>query len=415
MLVNEEVVSQHAEETAFLWALRRRAVGEPHYSLEDLAALDERVDAHLDGLRVAGEVGWRFCHANLANHGPGEVFALAVLAFGAGDRDRMLEALQIGCSSPATLPGLVSALGWLDYATVSRWIGMLLDARTPAHRSVGIAACAVHCKDPGPALALAVDDPDAALRARALRTVGEVKRHDLLNRLRHHVRDEDEACRFWAAWSLALNGQQEGVALLTEWFLRDDAFAQCALQVALRALPLADSREWISSLTRTLARTRFAVTGAGVVGDPASVPWLIRRMESPELARLAGEAFTMITGVDLAYHDLDRDAPLAADEDEEMSIDKVLALDDESNLRWPAPNLVAQWWDKNHDAFAPGTRYLAGKPITSEAMVEVLVKGKQRQRAAAALELAVLDPDRVLFEVRARGPLQQEQLATCIS
>jgi hypothetical protein len=48
-VVNRDVVSQHAEEAAFLWALRTRAIGEPHYSLQDLARLDERVEAHLDG------------------------------------------------------------------------------------------------------------------------------------------------------------------------------------------------------------------------------------------------------------------------------------------------------------------------------------------------------------------------------
>jgi hypothetical protein len=50
-LVNEEVVAQHAEEAAFLGTLRQRAVSEPHYALKDLMVLDQRVEAHLDGLR----------------------------------------------------------------------------------------------------------------------------------------------------------------------------------------------------------------------------------------------------------------------------------------------------------------------------------------------------------------------------
>src|SRR5512145_562956 len=79
-LVRPEIVSQHAEEAAFLWTLRSRAVGEPHYAPKDLARLDERVEAHLDGLRVAGPIGWEFCKGNLAHEGPGEVFALSVFA-----------------------------------------------------------------------------------------------------------------------------------------------------------------------------------------------------------------------------------------------------------------------------------------------------------------------------------------------
>jgi hypothetical protein len=39
--------------------------------------------------------------------------------------------------------------------------------------------------------------------------------------------------------------------------------------------------------------------------------------------------------------------------------------------------------------------------------VQTLRDGYQRQRAAAALELALLSPDKPLFEVRARGDWQQ--------
>jgi hypothetical protein len=48
--VIESIVEQHAEEAAFLWLLRDAAVRAPHYSLKDLADIDERVEAHIDGL-----------------------------------------------------------------------------------------------------------------------------------------------------------------------------------------------------------------------------------------------------------------------------------------------------------------------------------------------------------------------------
>ena len=53
------VLGRHAEEAAFLWLLRDRAVARPQYTLDSLAELDQRVEAHLDGLRVAGEIGAR--------------------------------------------------------------------------------------------------------------------------------------------------------------------------------------------------------------------------------------------------------------------------------------------------------------------------------------------------------------------
>lgn len=70
-MIIADIVSQHVEEAAFLWLLRSSAIRQPHYALKDLAKLDERVEAHLDGLRVAGASdtwGWEsFCIAGWMN------------------------------------------------------------------------------------------------------------------------------------------------------------------------------------------------------------------------------------------------------------------------------------------------------------------------------------------------------------
>jgi uncharacterized protein (TIGR02270 family) len=408
-LVNESVVAQHAEEAAFLWTMRDRAIEEPHYSVQDLAALDERVEGHLDGLRISGHTGWKYCRSNLEHLGPGEVFALSVMAFGVEDRDWMRAALEAGCSSPKALPGLVSALGWLDFASVAPWIHRLLEGRSPTHRAVGLAASAIHRRDPGAGLEGAVNDSDPALCARALRAVGELKRRDLSSLVRSRLRSDEETTRFWAAWALTLNRESGGLVELTRWFERPDSFGVRALQTGLRAMTLDESRNWISSLVQKPDLGRSAVIGVGIVGDATSVPWLIRKMSSPELARLAGEAFMMITGVDLAYHDLNQDPPPSADQE---TIEEILALDYESNLPWPSPERIADWWQQNQNAFVPGIRYLAGKPVTEQSLRHVLVAGKQRQRAAAALELALLNLDETLFEVRSRGQRQQQMMAS---
>ena len=69
------VLYQHASELPFLQALRCMAIREPNYSLADLARLDHRVEAHIDGLRVAGEEGWQLARKELAWKEPGEAFA----------------------------------------------------------------------------------------------------------------------------------------------------------------------------------------------------------------------------------------------------------------------------------------------------------------------------------------------------
>ena len=52
--VIEDLVSQYAEETAFLWSRRNLAVHSSSYRLSDLAELDERLAGHIEGLHVSG-------------------------------------------------------------------------------------------------------------------------------------------------------------------------------------------------------------------------------------------------------------------------------------------------------------------------------------------------------------------------
>src|SRR5262249_51964936 len=91
--------------------------------------------------------------------------------------------------------------------------------------------------------------------------------------------------------------------------------------------------------------------------------------------------------------------------------DDNVALDPDDDLPWPDPALVKKWWESRRGSFSKDTRYLLGQPITAESLRQSLKTAYQRQRAAAALELALLKPGRPLFEVRAAGYRQQQLLA----
>ncbi len=410
-MIIEAIVTQHAEEAAFLWLLRDAAVRAPHYNLKDLAKLDERIEAHLDGLRIAGDAGWQLCQQALSQEAPGEVFAASVLAFESGDKDRTRTAVTAGCQSPETFRGLISALGWLPFSQIELWVQRLLNAKLPIYRRIAIAACAIHRQNPGAALEAAVDDPDLSLQARALRAVGELRRRDLLPALRQRLKSEDDRCRFWAAWSAGLLHDARGISHLQHFVENGSPLQERALPLVLRAMDPTAAGNWLRNLIQNPNLARVVVMSGGILGNPAGIPWLIKQMENPELARVAGEAFTLITGVDLAYEDLEGEQPESfAVGPTENPEDEEVAMDSDEDLPWPDPQRIQTWWSTNKGCFQAGVRYLVGQPSTLEQCQRVLVTGRQRQRAAATLELALMLPDTPLFETRAPGLRQQQAL-----
>jgi uncharacterized protein (TIGR02270 family) len=120
-----------------------------------------------------------------------------------------------------------------------------------------------------------------------------------------------------------------------------------------------------------------------------------------------------ITGAHIAYDKLEGKKPEGFQAGPtENPEDEDVAMDADYDLAWPDPEAVARWWESQKGNYHRGTRYLLGQPISVPWCQEVLRKGYQRQRAAAALELAVRQPGQGLFEVRAPGFRQQQLLAS---
>ncbi|MCP4409708.1 MAG: TIGR02270 family protein [Gammaproteobacteria bacterium] len=398
------IVEQHAEEAAFLWSLRDAAVHAPHYSLKDLSGLDDRVEAHLDGLRIAGDEGWSFCEQGLAWEEAGEVFAAAVLAFESGDGKRIEAVINTGCTNRGAFRGLISSLGWLPKNLAIDWIRRLLTANALVHRLLGVAGCAINRYDPGQALLEALNDPDQVLQSRALRTIGELKRRDLMPLLRQRYQSKDDVIRFWSCWSGLLIGDRSALQPVSAFIYRDTPFRERAMQLALRVMDAQNAQNLFKSMVGNNELHRLVLIGVGIQGVPLYIPSLINKMKVPELARVAGEAFSMITGVDLAYEDLEGEWPKGFEVGpSENPEDEDVTLDPDEDLPWPNPSLIHDWWKKNEGRFRIGTRYLCGQPITIETCQRALSSGFQRQRMAASLELALMRPEEPLFEVCAPG------------
>ncbi len=154
------IIEQHVENAAFNWLLRDRAVSEPHYDLTDLTHLDDRIEANIDGLRIAGDEGWEICREAMEIAEPGEIFT-------------------------------------------------------------------------------------AAVRARALKAVGEMGRSDLLALTLDHLTDGDDKSRFNAAGSTAILGDASAVAALQTIAETESPYSERACTLAVRKMEPGDATIWL--------------------------------------------------------------------------------------------------------------------------------------------------------------------------
>jgi uncharacterized protein (TIGR02270 family) len=403
----KDIVDQHFEEASFLWSQRDAAVTASNYTLEDLVFLDERVEAHIDGLRVAGDYAWDLCEAGMDPEDPGTVFTASVIAFESGDAERIEQVVGTSNESHAVFRAAVSGLGWMNKERFNAMVVGMVSAKSRRYRRLGIAACGVRHVNPRGYLDQAINSSDIFLKARALKTAGQLKRVDLLSQLQAHFQSEDDICRFAAAKSALLIGDKSALDILSGFVLSKSALTLPAMQIALRIVDRQTARNWLKTLSRNPDQVREMLLGTGFTGDCAYIPMLIKQMERPEYARAAGEAFSIITGVNLTNENLEGDRPdgfEAGPNDDPENEDVEMDLDE--NLSWPNVERVSRWWEQNEKAFPNGTRFLAGSPISSEHCWHILKTGNQRYRQAAALEIALSNSDSVHFNIKAPGMWQ---------
>lgn len=412
------VLQQHAEESAVLRQVRSVLVRAPHVRLNQLRRLDDRLAAHLDGLATAGRPGVACAMAALERPEAGEVFTLSVLAIEGRDEATLERLLALAATLPAARRGLQSALGWVS-ALHLQGIGQhLLGAADPGWRAIGLGACRMHHADPGDWLVAALQHPDHHLRTAALRTAGELGRLDLLPQTRAAMADDTPEIIFWAAWAACLLGdRQASLKVLGFAARRDDVPASRALALVLAALPFEEARELVRGLSVEAqshpaggAADRRLIRAMGWLGDVQFLPWLVQRMAEPAVARLAGEAWSTITGVDLARESMDAaSAPDAGPSDDPA--DERVAMDEDDSLPWPDLPSVQRWMAAQAGQMVSGQRCFLGRPLTPASALQALREGQQRQRSLAALALVLQQPGTGLFAVAAPARRQQQMLA----
>jgi uncharacterized protein (TIGR02270 family) len=410
------VVSLHAEDAAHLRHVRTLLVRAPHVRLEQLQRHDERLAAHLDGLAVAGPACAGPLRELLTQPSAANMFVVAVRAIESRDAAQLRDLLALLPLVPDARRGLLSAFGWTSPARLHGIARSLLESDDAAWREIGWTACAMHRVDAGPALTQALSDVsvEAATRrskaACAAGALGRTDLRDLCTAAAEAAVDEVNQCTAAVA-AVALGDRRRAATVLRRLAGCAGPAREHALRCLLKFSEPDEADASLKALHADPSATRILIRAIGIAGLPRYVPWLVSRMQSAADARLAGESFSLITGVDLEGHRLDRPAPDDAGAGPSADpADAEVAMDEDENLPWPDPAKVADWWHRHGARFAPGTRYFVGLPPTPVHCMHVLGSGQQRQRRQAAEHLCLLQPGAPLFDVAAPAWRQRRAL-----
>lgn len=415
-----DIVEQYVTDASFLWVLRSVAAKQPHYNVADLRDLESRIQDQLDGLSMQPDLAWELILEALAFEESGEVFTAAVFAFRTMEVEKIKYVVSAGMVNDSTKLGLVSALAWLPLRLIESWLHKFYQSKDFAHKELALAVSSARREDPGEKLNRILARADCialnSLHAQALRSAGELKRIDVRDSVINALKHEEPEVTFWALWSAIILGDRHLTENLEPHVLSPGPYQQIAIQLAFRVLPPQTARAWIGKFLEleNSAQTRNGIKAMAALGDPEVINWLINTMRNPEFARVAAEAFTMITGIDLELHGLSLEVPdLEASLPEED--DDIPDLDEDENLPWPNVDKIVAIWQRYGPRFQSGKRYLMGKEICSantdffetntradRALREETPLFYQRQRHAAALEIALLSPNMPYLDADAK-------------
>ncbi|MDH4557271.1 hypothetical protein E8F11_19190 [Pseudomonas sp. BN417] len=349
--VNHHILNQHLDEAAFCWLRRQDALWRPSYRCSHLQRLDQLLDAHLEGLRVAGPAALPIAIGNLQRwKTPDEVFACTYTLLQQGNGVDWSALEQVLQAHPAAAKGAAAALIWSATPTAADCLKRWSDSTAAALRATSASAFAVTHAGDGPSvhstwLTKTLTDPSAAVRARALRCIGEWRLPAQAPSLRAALKGDEPQCRFESAYAMAWLGMPEADAALLETLplMQGSRQRRALLLFALTAQP--DAFEaWIQQAQADPAQSRALIWSLAFRGSAVALTKLLDYVHVPQYAQLSGYAIAHITGLDMDEQGLWNPEDQQAGDTPHFSEDDGLLMPDVERL--------TDWV----------TRYMAGMP-----------------------------------------------------
>jgi uncharacterized protein (TIGR02270 family) len=351
-----DVVEEHFEELDFLWELREGVIFAPDWNLEDLAELEERAEAHLDGLRLAEAHAVDIARPALTG---GETFAATAATFvfmetGVPELAEEVVMAFRSAEAPAR-EGIRIGLRHSRIAPVAESLTALAASGEAGLRAAAADVLAFH-RLPVPEIRDLLADEDDAVRILAYGALGRGGAPLDPDAVNAGLESKAPAVRRAALEAAARSGTPGLDAICRQAASRPadpDPEALAFLGVLGHPQDLALLQEAVQRPELAPA----AIRGLGALGRVEAIPLLIQLMENPELAPAAGAAFQRITGAE----DLEGERPAPPPPD---TTDIEAEFADEAPP--PDPAKAQAWWQAHQGALDPAARWQAGRDLGTD-------------------------------------------------
>lgn len=374
------VLQQHLEDAAFCWLRRQDALWSPLYSRDELSQVDQVLDAHLEGLRVAGAAAIAPALESLERWNSTDEAFVSTYVLAHSPAPKALAQLEAALVEDAELvTGAAAALLWSgsDEALVllQRW----WRSSEPALRRAALPAAMRHPRVKRSTVVLdSEENGDPWLRARAYRAIGEWRLDDFRKQAIRGLDDMTARCRFEAAAALSLLGDAAAAERIVEEL---PALEGRTRRRAVLAWATGASADGFAAAFNRLAPQpelhRDLIWALAFRGDAAGLPHLAWWLQFPPHARLAAYAIGHVTGMDLEEeglwrddddegqdgkseahdgHDHDHDPDHGDDADDEE-------LDEDDGLLDPDCAGLAAWVERESPRYDAGRQYVGGVPL----------------------------------------------------
>ncbi|MEO8058157.1 MAG: hypothetical protein ABI671_07505 [Burkholderiales bacterium] len=366
-----DLLQVHVEDLAFLWGQRREALGSRKHTLREYGELNERIEAHLQGLLVAEPAvlaGWLLPQLNGGDRNELFAAAYALLRLAEPTATHAVVVEFSRATGPA-LAGLRDALSLAPCALFGGEMQSALDQAKPITAVSAAVVLANHRLLDGqsPRLARLLEDDDlvvcelawrAATVADAVAPLTAPKRpfNHALGHAAPAVRSAGWAAAAWA-------GQARAMPLLRQ-------FAASGEVPALHWLAVLGGPEDVPLLQKAALNMSDGAARCALLarfGHPSALNALLLWMSDDDsmLAVAAGEAFTRITGVEVRG---ERKAlPVAEDADE-------FAREMAPEVWFPDVPKARALMERHGAKWAAGTRWCNGLRLDGEVSLEQLAQ-----------------------------------------